>query len=99
MLCFIAVIPVLGKRPLLVRSWTGDFRIVQDELEMLTNLLYIIVHERGLRKVRLQPSIMGQVWLIIQPFVFLPCCMRMKTFFAPVSHAHSTDLMVWYDTV
>jgi hypothetical protein len=39
MLCFTAVIPLLGKRPVLVRSQTGDFHKVQEAAGMPTDLL------------------------------------------------------------
>jgi hypothetical protein len=39
MLCFTAVIPVLVKRPLLVRSQTGDFHSVKKAAGMSTDLI------------------------------------------------------------
>jgi hypothetical protein len=46
MLYLTAVIPLVGKQPVLVRSRTGDFSNVQDSAQMSTDLL-------RMRKVRL----------------------------------------------
>lgn len=86
MLYFTEMIPLLGKRILLVRCWTGNFHSAQAAEEMSINLLDI--REAGRKKASDQRQGVKSDW----KYSPLYSCFSTRTgiSFVLVSHVHST---------